>query len=267
MNLQNELNQVNKRNTESNEIKKEVLLLENTSQEERNILRSAGLSGMFDEIDQKQAVRITRLKAQEDFNTTLYTLDEIKDLCIKYRLRFLHSRDFKGKIDEKLGKKLVEYLKERKVVGTLENEANTNLFILAKKRDFNFDNKNNKRAVNPILFYQVETKEGKMYSIVTKWGRSFGIERLILGIIFKNNTSMIISYIITLVLGFNIIISSCGVNPFTWWNLLITCLACGILFLISYPIFYDIRKYWYRALQSTNVWRTTQSRALNGYYE
>ncbi len=233
MNLENELKRKNERNTNSTEIKKNVLLLEETSQQERELLRQAGLSHTFDKIDKQEAVRLTRIKKQEEFNTKLYTLEEIKDLCIKYRLRFLPSKEFHGKIDEKLGKKLIEYFKERNIVGTMANEANTNLFILAKKRDFNFNQKENLAPVNPVLFYQVDTKEGKMYSIVTKWGRSFGIERRILGEIYEYEEKYLILMIIGSYILSNIITSYLfNLSPFNWKILLGSLLGLIPLFVI-----------------------------------
>lgn len=262
MNLETELKKVNEKHTNSNEIQKNVLLLEETSQQERKLLREAGLSGMFDKIDKQEAVRITRIKKQEEFNTKLYTLEEIKDLCIKYRLKFLHSSNFKGIIDPKLGKKLVEYLKERNVVGSLNEEANSNLFILAKKSDFNFDRKENLSSVNPILFYQVNTKEGKMYSVVTKWGRNFGIERKALGWLYNNEDRYLILMIVLSYIFSNIIITLISNNnPFYWGTLLLSLLGIAIFFGIPCIYWFNAeapqsrKNKWYN-LFSINDWKS-----------
>ncbi len=265
MNLQRELEQINEKHTNSNEIKKNVLLLEETSQVERELLREAGLSGMFDKIDKQEAVRLTRIKKQEEFNTKLYTLEEIKDLCIKYRLRFLHSKEFHGKIDPKLGKKLVEYLKERNVVGSLNGEANTNLFILAKKRDFNFEQKENLKPVNPILFYQVDTKEGKMYSVVTKWGRSFGIERIILGIMLKNSNSLLISLLLCSYLFSNIFITLFTKSFISNGSLFGALIPTVVISIIMILIVSD-NKYWFRGLQTIKNWDKNRYQTENQLY-
>jgi len=120
----------------------------------------------------------------------IFHLSQIRTICIDYRLRFLDTRYFKGKIPEEAVSR----------IKTLEKEHNTVLKgfkILAPSKLFKLENKD-----DPILFAPIGN--GYFY-LIHKWGNDLHPLRKLLVWPFKNIRNLtalvvLVSYLVTLMI-------------------------------------------------------------------
>lgn len=106
----------------------------------------------------------------------IFSLEQIQKLCIKYRLRFLDSKHFKGEIP---------YEAIQKIKG-LESELNTDLKgfkIIAPKELFKLTDKDS----DPILMLPL--KNNRFY-FIHKWGGEISSLRSLLAFPMRNLMSM-----------------------------------------------------------------------------
>lgn len=236
VNLEEELSKQRKGIVESPQLKEAQLLLEGATLEERNVLREAGLDTNLKEIETEVGVNLERGKYEERMGTKFYTETEIKAIAVKYKLRFLHSKRYKGVIAPELGAKIVRFFKEKKIDGR-SHEANSNLFILAPESAFNLDEKRKPEPIDPILFFRISTSEGFMYTLIHKWGNDFSIRRRLLGIIYQSELSLFTSAVVIRTMLVNLIIAGIGFNPLHWHSLLIS-VGVGFASYFAYWIYF-----------------------------
>lgn len=107
----------------------------------------------------------------------IYHIDQIKKICIDYRLRFLDSKYFKGKIpDEALQK-----------IAALEKEHNTeikNFKIIAPSKLFKLVDKD-----DPLLFAPIGNE---YFYLVHKWGNDLSAFRKLYMWPFKNVINLLV---------------------------------------------------------------------------
>lgn len=97
----------------------------------------------------------------------VFTITQIRSLCIEYYLRFLPSDQFKGNIDPTIPLHVKEFQK-------LSNLEYPRYFIVAPKSSFKLE----ERPRDPLLFAEIE--EGKLYYLVHKWGNDINVFRKLL---------------------------------------------------------------------------------------
>ncbi len=155
------------------------LLLQKSSEKEEKILKK--ISGNSNKVENN---------FKFDFLETdrIFYIDQIKEICINYRLRFLDSKYFKGQIPDKTIDK-IKLLEQKHNIGIegFKIVAPSKLFKLADKDD-------------PLLFAPIGN--GYFY-LIDKWGNDLHPLRRILVWPFKNivNLSLLvvlISWLITL---------------------------------------------------------------------
>lgn len=155
------------------------LLLQKSSEKEEKILKK--ISGNSNKVENN---------FKFDFLETdrIFHIDQIKEICINYRLRFLDSKYFKGQIPDKTIDK-IKLLEQKHNIGIegFKIVAPSKLFKLADKDD-------------PLLFAPIGN--GYFY-LIDKWGNDLHPLRRILVWPFKNivNLSLLvvlISWLITL---------------------------------------------------------------------
>jgi hypothetical protein len=156
------------------------LLMETSAVEERKILREAGLDFNLRELESKVSSNMTREKNETRLDSKIFTEAEIKEACVKYDLRFLRSRYYKGSIEPTLGKVLLDFFKDRKIDGA-SYEASNNLYIMAPVSAFNLEEHPDPPVVDPVMFYKISTGDGDMYALIHKWGRDFTAVRRVWG--------------------------------------------------------------------------------------
>ena len=106
----------------------------------------------------------------------IYTLEQIKKLCVKYRLRFLDSKVFKGEIPYEAIIKIKAL--EKKWGVTLSGFK-----IVAPKELFKLEDKDS----DPMLFLQLS--ENRFY-FIHKWGGEINLFRSLLALPLRDFMSM-----------------------------------------------------------------------------
>jgi hypothetical protein len=118
----------------------------------------------------------------------IFHIDQIQKICIDYRLRFLSSKYFKGKIPQ-------GGLNEIKRLERLHNTELNGFKIMAPSKLFKLEDKD-----DPLLFAPIGNG---YYYLIHKWGNDLHPLRKLLVWPFKNIvnltlTTLVISYLITL---------------------------------------------------------------------
>lgn len=208
-------------------VKKIQLLLEGDAIEERKILAEAGLDFNIKKVETQVGVNLVREKKEEQLNAKVFTEAEIKETCIKYNLRFLHSRKYKGSIEPTLGSAILNFFKEKNI-DSKSYEAANNLFIMAPSKAFNLEERPKPAPIDPVMFYKMSTTEGDMYALVHKWGKDFTVFRRLLGAAKESSWNWYWTMIILSFVSLTIGTACIGFNPFGLMTLLInTCIAFG----------------------------------------
>ena len=127
---------------------------------------------------------------KQKYEGEIYTLNQIKDLCLKYRLRFLQSRLYKGKVPIDVIHKINEKLKINSLAhlqGMSGTALGRELYVIAPAKMFNLKDagktkieaiKEAKRlaALDPALFLKIDDNR---FLYITEWGNSFSFLRQI----------------------------------------------------------------------------------------
>ena len=178
-NIQEQLHKAKRQFSEEQIIREVYLLLQKSAREEEKILKK--ISGNTSRVE--NSFNFDLLETDRIFH-----IDQIKDICINYRLRFLDSKYFKGEIPHKtISKiKLLEEKHEMEIEG-FKIVAPSKLFKLADKDD-------------PLLFAPIGN--GYFY-LIDKWGNDLHPMRRILVWPFKNIVNLtllviLISFLTTL---------------------------------------------------------------------
>ena len=159
----------------------EELLKERSKQISTNELPSL-LKNIWVKEDSKKA-RITQslkdvnngsfnqLKFDEMETKNIFHKDTIKNICVRYRLRFLDSNLFKGDYPKNI----------TKIISDIEKKHDTkliNFMIMAPSKLFKI-----KSPDDPILFVPIGID---YYYLIHKWGEEFNYLRKLLVLPFKN---------------------------------------------------------------------------------
>jgi len=158
----------------------------------QKIQRNHPADSIMDEVqgileqEEKQDRKIADAIAGDDSNLQIdesklaeehiFTIDQIEKLCIKYRLRFLDSKHFKGEIPYEAIHK----------VKALEKELQTDLKgfkIIAPKELFRLTDKDS----DPILMLPLKNNR---YYFIHKWGGEISALRALLAFPMRNFMSM-----------------------------------------------------------------------------
>lgn len=118
---------------------------------------------------------------EKKYGGDVYTIDHIKEMAIKYKLRFVNSVFYAGDFCNQLAPKIRTFCKLHKIT---QNQVEQNFYILAPKEMLHLlgDIKYNAN-IDPLMFYKIDDKH---YRLVHKWGNDFTIFRKIVGFKWKN---------------------------------------------------------------------------------
>lgn len=167
------------------------LLLLNASSMERQVLREAGLDYNLRAMEEEQGMNMERKTFENSMGEKVFTHGEIRNICIKYGLKFLPSRRYAGKIDPILGAKIIHFFEKAKIDG--HKFAASNLYIMAPSKAFNLERRPEPPELDPVLFYKVPTRNGEdMYAPIHQWGNDFTILRRMTGIVKRNMNTWLI---------------------------------------------------------------------------
>ena len=117
--LKKELEKKKKKSIGNSEefLKETQLLLEAGADDEKRALRAIGLDHQIRHVENNRGIEIEREKFESEYGESVFTEQEIKEICIKYDLRFLPSQFFKGRLDTQIASKLSKFIKENPEVG------------------------------------------------------------------------------------------------------------------------------------------------------
>lgn len=123
------------------------------------------------------------------YHGDVFTSEQIQKLAMKYNLRFLKTRDYRGNFDKEITDKLQEFAKLTNTTIT-EGNLTANFYILAATELFIGDNNHKDKRImyngwNSMLFYSIPTV-GNSYRLVHTWGKNAGFFRVINGMFHRN---------------------------------------------------------------------------------
>lgn len=196
-------------------------LLEVGNDKDKEILRNSGLTNQIVEFEgDKKATYIERKALDEKYENDVFSLEEIKNICIKYGLRFLHATNYTGTVASHVPVKLREFC-EKNNIGTgtnLESQVyvmgTDDCFKLEKQKKINIKQY---FELDPILFYRIDQNT---YKLIAKWGKDLTIWNYIKAFRRRSvNHYGVINSIILAIVGLFFIYS---LNPLAnlWWILL-----------------------------------------------
>ncbi len=117
------------------------------------------------------------VKYLSELNTgQVFDLAHIKELCVRFRLRFLDAKYFKGEIPYEAIQKIKQLEEE---LGIQLN----NFKIIAPKELFDLEDKDS----DPMLFIQLSNNK---FYFIHKWGRDMTLGRSLLAFPFRNIETM-----------------------------------------------------------------------------
>lgn len=202
------------------------LLLEGDHQKEREVLKDIGLGHQIQQAEKESAVNLERKTFEKEYGEEVVMMEsEIRDLCLKYDLRFLQASKYKGSVDLSIGPKVKRFVESNNI-----SASKSDFFLLGPGKAFNLKEREivgrRKFSVqlDPVLFYRVpDNSQETMYVMVHKWGNDFTIFRYLRGLVMENSASYIFSQ---LTIGFAVALVLCnlldGDYTIGWGNIILS---------------------------------------------
>lgn len=164
------------------------LLMEGEATEDMRILRALGKNHTLVRAQEDYGKQLELENLEKAFHGKVFTVDQIKSLCVQYRLRFLSTRFFIGNMDIEAVAKIKEFAKATN--SSIDNASiEYKMFILAPPEQFALSRKQiekiPKRVIDrdPVLFYKIDDTH---YKMLHKWGNDFSIARFIEGFQYRS---------------------------------------------------------------------------------
>ncbi|NAY90750.1 hypothetical protein GTQ34_02365 [Muricauda sp. JGD-17] len=150
-----------------------------------DVMKNAKISAEIDSVGNANSNRFVFDALETD---RIYHIDQIRQICIDYRLRFLDSRYFKSKIPN-AAMNQIQHLEQ------VHNTTLQGFKIMAPSKLFKLEDKD-----DPLLFAPIGND---YYYLVHKWGNDLHPLRKVLVWPFKNIVNLtifvlLISYLVTL---------------------------------------------------------------------
>lgn len=202
--------QKRKQDTETNGVLKEAQkLLENDRNRDVDMIQKIAPNCALSQMNDERG-KIIELERHENFYAgNVFSYDQIIDLGVKYRLKFLPASKFTGYIDpaaiveirdmEKCIKKSMTEKQAAKMNISLEeyvtqygesnfsiddSELRRNFFILAPASMFKLNKKDAwQMQKDPVMFYRIDDNH---YRLIRKWGSDFSVLRRVKGFVTKS---------------------------------------------------------------------------------
>lgn len=177
-------------------VKNVRLLLESHTQEDNRIINLIGANSTLAK-QQQELGRVMELEKMENEYGKVFHINEIQNLAIEYKLRFLPSSQFTGNMDVQVVSKVKEFVGEaatrKTVVGLDDHVLKNQFYILAIASQFNLRQGRRRPPSipkivdrDPVLFYKIDEDH---YRMIHKWGTDFTIFRRITGWIWQNSAN------------------------------------------------------------------------------
>lgn len=165
---------------------KTLLLTE--SSEDARILRGLSKNSHFNRIESLRGEQIQLENLETEYEGKVFKVEQIKSLCVDYRLRFLQSRYFTGSYDVEVASKIKDFARTTNT--SIDDYTLGRRFYVMAPQDM-FELKDEKyiskaelrRLADPAIFYQIDENH---YRLIHKWGSDFTVFRLIEGFRWKS---------------------------------------------------------------------------------
>ncbi len=174
MKLENQLLQI--RNKQNKNIVEEVKKILSETNKQREIIRNTLRN------PKKTTTKATTFKFDLLQSDKIFHIEDIKTLCINYRLRFLDAHFFKGDFPEEAISKIREL---EKIHGTNLTEFK----IVAPSKLLKLENLD-----DPLLFASMGND---YFYLIHKWGNDLKWYRRLLVLPFKNSINLLITLLLT----------------------------------------------------------------------
>lgn len=224
--LTKDKNQVVKKQEEAVEIMK--FLEAGEALEDARIMRALGTNTNFQRAELSRGNKIELENLEEKFKGKVFTKQVIKELAIKYNLRFLQSKHYCGNLDVEIFAKIKTFNRETGV--EINDESlQRSYYILAPEECFNLKKVAKlKHDPDPAIFYQIDEDK---YRFIHQWGNDFSIARRIKSLWYASPTSKY--FMLSLIL---MLFISAIVGPIVHFNTLKEYWGLLLLPLISFGI-------------------------------
>lgn len=160
-------------------IKEVKLLMESHESEKARILRNLSNDSQFNRVEKLMSKKMDLENLENAYDGRVYTIEQIKKLCMDYNLRFLSSRNFTGSFDIEVAGKIMEF--STKTNTPIDDwSLRNNFFVMAPEKMFALKDEKyvTKKQLDPAIFYKIDSQH---YRLIHKWGDDFTVFRLLLG--------------------------------------------------------------------------------------
>jgi hypothetical protein len=190
------------------------------------------VNALLKEEEEVESAILNRIKrgsiTGEDFQASsplkeerVYTLEQIRKLCIIYRLRFLDSKAFKGEIPYEAIRKI------KKLEQQWGLELN-NFKIVAPKKLFHLEDKNS----DPLLFVQLS--ENRFY-FIHKWGGEINAFRALLAFPLRSFMNMF-WFLVGVAFVFSLLIPTASIDVFAFLFVHSFIAICGLTSMLVFSL-------------------------------
>ncbi len=180
----------------------------------------------IDTFDQGQM----RLSKRKELLETAYSHDQIRNLCIKYRLRCLPVDLFKGHVDELVPQKKSEFA-QNFTEGMQESVEEENYRILAPSEMFRLTNLNR----DPLLLYRFELNGAYYYKLVHQWGGDLSKWRALTNFPLRSMKHLVVSCLVFWLAVLMALTANIGIS--TTSTLSLTMMLLSVLTIFSVSMF------------------------------
>jgi hypothetical protein len=161
-------------------------LLLQQSTDETQVIENIGINkSLVEATNKRTSTHLERKELERKTGDNIFTIEEIKTMCVKYRLKFLQANEYVGAIPPDLGARIVDLKKKHNLnINESSNSDSGKFFIMAPPSCFKLREAEAIRVkLDPVMFYRIG--EG-LYILVHKWGKDFTYWRRWLGIMMEN---------------------------------------------------------------------------------
>lgn len=222
--------------------------------EDSKILNNLGINSVNMKLQEGYGNALVMEKIEKATNLTVIHVSQIKELCLKYKLRLLPVKNYIGVIPSDIVQniKALQQSKRESSDGRFqsfdEHQLQTEFYIMAPAKMFKLQEREKIARKNifkmiseyfsdPIMFYRQDENH---YAIVRKWGVDFSVLRRVLGFITQNTSNLLLTLItLTLFIG-GLMIWSLSNSPYAVLLFIIVDIcSCGVITANIHKNFYS----------------------------
>ena len=168
-------------------------MLEVHDQEKRKTLQDLGMTREIDEHSAVMEDHVLRNQFRQKYGEGIVHIDEIREVCVKYKLRFLPSSYYADKVDSQLAGVVKHYCTKHNI-----SASALNFKVLAVAKSFKLEKVTGQTWMaaladslkDPILFHDIGNG---YYRIVHAWGSDFTFLRRLKAYPYQSKTTMAIT--------------------------------------------------------------------------